>query len=71
MLFPRDALHFDIEVDQAAPPLQHTGRGLDILMLRWREIGDGQTHGCATHVLGHCGIRPGRNHGRGVDQRAD
>src|SRR5207244_3356817 len=45
--------------------------GLDILLLCWREIGDGQTHGGAARVIGHRGIRPGRNHGRGVDQRSD
>src|SRR5438876_4761854 len=40
-------------------------------MLGWREIGDGQTHGGATRVIRHRGIRPGRNRGCGVDQRSD
>jgi len=50
---PRHALDFDIEVDQATTPPEHTRGSSEILTLRRRQVSHGQTHGGAAHVLRH------------------
>ena len=50
---PRLALDFDIEVDEATTPPEHTRGSSEILTLCGCQVGHGQTHGGAAQVLRH------------------
>src|SRR5579863_10152604 len=68
---PRSAANLDIKIHQAATTPQHPSDGIDILFFSGCEVGHCEIDGCPARFLRDLYIRPGSDHGGGINERSN